>query len=216
MYLFIKAERINHRLTKLCKVLGVGRGAYYAWDKTGESKRSTRRRKLGDKIEKKYYEHKRIAGSTKIAEELHADGERVSRGLVSKIMRDKGLKSKTVKKYKATTNSEHNLPVAPNLLLRERSEDERIDPETGKLRDKYERTFKFDKINTAWVSDITYIATDEGWLYLAGIMDLCGKEIAGWAMDARMTKELVIRCFENARKKRGSPKGVILHSYRGS
>ena len=203
-------------MTKLCKVLGVGRGAYYAWDKTGESKRSERRRKLGEKIETKYYEHKRIAGSTKIAEELNADGERVSRGLVAEIMRDKGLRSKTVKKYKATTNSEHNLPVAPNLLLRERSEEERTDSKTGKLRDKYERTFKFDRINTAWVSDITYIATDEGWLYLAGIMDLCGKEIAGWAMDARMTKELVIRCFENARKKRGSPKGVILHSYRGS
>lgn len=203
-------------MTKLCKVLGVGRGSYYAWDKTGESKRSERRRKLGDKIETKYYEHKRIAGSTKITEELHADGERVSRGLVAEIMRDKGLKSKTVKKYKATTNSEHNLPVAPNLLLRERSEEERIDSKTGKLRDKYERTFKFDKINTAWVSDITYIATDEGWLYLAGIMDLCGKELVGWAMDARMTKELVIRCFENARKKRGSPKGVILHSDRGS
>ena len=203
-------------MTKLCKVLGVGRGAYYAWDKTGESKRSERRRKLGEKIETKYYEHKRIAGSTKIAEELNADGERVSRGLVAEIMRDKGLRSRTVKKYKATTNSEHNLPVAPNLLLRERSEEERTDSKTGKLQDKYERTFKFDKINTAWVSDITYIATDEGWLYLAGIMDLCGKELVGWAMDARMTKELVIRCFENARKKRGSPKGVILHSDRGS
>jgi transposase InsO family protein len=106
--------------------------------------------------------------------------------------------------------------VSANLLLRERTEAERISPKTGKLRDKYERIFKFDKINTAWVSDITYIATDEGWLYLAGIMDLCGKEIVGWAMDARMTKELVIRCFENARKKRGNPKDVILHSDRGS
>ena len=200
-YLFIKAERINHRLPKLYKVRGVSRGAYYAWHKTGESKRSERRRKLGETIEKKYYEHKRIAGSTKITEELHTEGERVSRGLVAEIMRDKGLKSKTIKKYKATTNSEHNLPVAPNLLLRERIEEERIDSEIGNFRDKYERTFKFDKINTAWVGDITYIATDEGWLYLSGMMDLYGKEIVGWAIDALMTKELVIRCFENARKK---------------
>jgi putative transposase len=203
-------------LTKLCRVLGVSRGAYYAWDKTGKSKRSERRQKLGETIKKKFYEHKRIAGSTKIAEEMQNAGEHVSRGMVAETMRENGLKSKTVKKYKATTNSSHDLPVAANLLLRERTEAERINPKTGKLRDKYERTFKFDKINTAWVSDITYIATDEGWLYLAGIMDLCGKEIVGWAMDARMTKELVIRCFENARKKRGSPKGVILHSDRGS
>jgi len=196
--------------------LGVSRGAYYAWDKTGKSKRSERLQKLGEMIEKKFYEHKRIAGSTKITEEMHERGERISRGMVAEIMREKGLRSRTVKKYKATTNSNHDLPVAANLLLRERSEEERINPETGKQRDKYERTFKFDKLNTAWVSDITYIATDEGWLYLAGIMDLCGKEVVGWAMDARMTKELVIRCFENARKKRGSPKGVILHSDRGS
>lgn len=203
-------------MTKLCRVVGVSRGAYYAWDKTGKSKRSERRQKLGETIEKKFYEHKRIAGSAKIAEEMHNDGERISRGMVAEIMREKGLKSRTVKKYKATTNSDHDLPVAANLLLRERPEEGRINHETGKLRDKYERTFQFNRINMAWVSDITYIATDEGWLYLAGIMDLCGKEVIGWAMDARMTKELVIRCFENARKKRSSPNGVILHSDRGS
>ena len=80
------------------------------------------------------------------------------------------------------------------------------------MRDKYERTFNFDEVNKAWVSDITYIQTDEGWLYLAGIMDLCGKEIVGWSMGSRMTKELVVGCFENARRKRGSPENVILHS----
>lgn len=167
-------------------------------------------------IEKKFYEHKRIAGSTKIAKELQHDGEHVSHGLVAELMREKGLRSRVAKKYKVTTNSNHSLPVAPNLLLRERTEEERLNPQNGKLRDKYERTFTFDTINTAWVSDITYIATDEGWLYLAGIMDLCGKEIVGWSMGDRMTKELVIRCFENARKKRNNPKGVILHSDRGS
>ena len=215
-YLFIKAERKQYRLTKLCNVLGINRGAYYAWDKTGESKRSKRRRELSNIIEKKFYEHKRIAGSTKITEELQYDGEHVSRGLVAELMREKDLRSRVVKKYKTTTNSNHSLPVTPNLLLRERTDEERVNPQNGKLRDKYERTFTFDKINTAWVSDITYIPTDEGWLYLAGIMDLCGKEIVGWSMGDRMTKELVIRCFENARKKRNNPKGVILHSDRGS
>lgn len=128
-------------MTKLCRVLGVSRGAYYAWDKTGKSKRSERRQKLGEAIVNKFYEHKRIAGSTKIAEEMQNSGERISRGMVAEIMREKGLKSRTVKKYKATTNSDHDLPVAENLLLRERTETERINPKTGKLRDKYERTF---------------------------------------------------------------------------
>ena len=84
---------------------------------------------------------------------MQNSGERISRGMVAKIMREKGLKSRTVKKYKATTNSDHDLPVVANLLLRERSEVERLNPKTGKLQDKYERTFKFDKINMAWVSD---------------------------------------------------------------
>jgi putative transposase len=131
-------------------------------------------------------------------------------------MHSLGLKSKTVKKYKATTNSAHNLPVADNLLLKERSENERYDPRTGKKLDKYKRIFNFESINEAWVSDITYIPTDEGWLYLSGIMDLCGKEIVGWSMASRMTKELVITAFENARRKRKNPHNVILHSDRGS
>lgn len=110
-------------------------------------------------------------------------------------MKENGLKSKVVKKYKATTNSNHNLPVAENIL---------------------NRKFYAEKLNQKWVSDITYVPTDEGWLYLAGILDLCGREIAGWAMGERMTKELVIRCLNQAKGRRGNPKGVLLHSDRGS
>ena len=160
--------------------------------------------------------YKQSPGRSKIGEELRAGGERVSNGYVAELMREMKIKSKTVKKYKATTNSGHNLPVADNLLLRERTEEERMDTKTGKKLDKYERLFAFHKPNQAWVSDITYIWTDEGWLYLAGIMDLCGKEIVGWSMSERMTKRLVITAFNNARKKRNSPKNVILHSDRGS
>ncbi len=203
-------------MTKLCEVLKVNRSAYYAWDNNGGGKREQRAKTISEKVEKIFYEHKRIPGSTKIAEELKHEGERVSNGYIANIMNALGLKSRTVKKYKATTNSKHNLPVADNLLLRERPENERIDAQTGKKLDKYERTFVFNHINEAWVSDITYIPTDEGWLYLAGIMDLCGKEIVGWSMSDRMTKELVITAFENARRKRNNPKNVILHSDRGS
>lgn len=197
-------------------MLNVERSAYYAWDKNGESKREKRQRLLGEKIKKIFNDHYKIPGSKKIAEELNKNGYLVSRGYVAKLMSSLGLKSKTVKKYKATTNSAHNLPVADNLLLKERPENKRYDPKTGKKLDRYERTFNFNNINEAWVSDITYIPTDEGWLYLAGIMDLCGKEIVGWSMGSRMTKELVITAFENARRKRNNPRNVILHSDRGS
>lgn len=203
-------------MTKLCDVLKVNRSAYYAWDKNGGSKREIRRSEIGKKVQKIFNEQKHIPGSCKITEILKQDGERIGHKYVSDIMKTFGLKSKTVKKYKATTNSKHNLPVAENLLLRERSEAERIDLHSGKKLDKYERIFNFNQINKAWVSDITYIATDEGWLYLAGIMDLCGKELVGWSMKDRMTKELVVTAFENARRKRNNPKGVILHSDRGS
>ena len=146
-------------------------------------------------VETAFQEGHRIFGARKITEILRHKGEKVSRGLVARIMQEKGLKSKVVKKYKATTNSKHNLPVAENLLNRE---------------------FTAARLNEKWVSDITYVPTDEGWLYVAGIMDLCGHEIVGWAMGKRMTKELVIRCLNQARGRRGNPKGVLLHSDRGS
>jgi transposase InsO family protein len=110
-------------------------------------------------------------------------------------MREKVLVSKVVKKYKATTNSKHNLPVAENLLNRE---------------------FQTVRLNEKWVSDITYVATDEGWLYVAGILDLYGHEVVGWAMGERMTQQLVIDCLNQALGRRGNPKSVLLHSDRGS
>ena len=110
-------------------------------------------------------------------------------------MQENCWKSKVVKKYKATTNSKHNLPVAENLL---------------------NRKFEAEYPNQKWVSDITYIPTDEGWLYLAGILDLCGREIVGWAMGERMTKALCIDALNQAKLRRGNPKGVMAHSDRGS
>jgi len=146
-------------------------------------------------VEAEYYANHRILGSKKITRKLRNKGERVGRGFVAKIMREKGLVSKVVKKYKATTNSNHNLPVAENLL---------------------NQNFCASRLNEKWVSDITYVATDEGWLYLAGILDLYGHEIVGWSMGERMTKELVINCLNQAIGRRGNPRGVLLHSDRGS
>ena len=141
-------------------------------------------------MREEFFSNRKIPGARKIARKLRA-----GRNLVAKIMRKHGWIPKVVKKYKATTNSNHNLPVAENLLNRE---------------------FAAERPNQKWVSDITFVATDEGWLYVAGMMDLYGREVIGWAMGERMTKELVIDCLNQANTHRGNPRGVLVHSDRGS
>ena len=183
-------EEKGLRVAKLCELLGVKRSGYYAWDKRPESERSKREKELTKLVRKEFFDNRRIPGARKIAKALKA-----GRKLVAKIMRNNGWIPKVVKKYKATTNSKHNLPVAENVLNRD---------------------FTADHPNQKWVSDITYIPTDEGWLYVAGIMDLYGREIVGWAMGDRMTKELVIDCLKQAHTHRTNPKGVLIHSDRGT
>lgn len=114
---------------------------------------------------------------------------------VERLMRQAGIRSKVAKKFKATTNSKHNLPVAENVLNRD---------------------FKADRPNQKMVSDITYLWTEEGWLYIAGILDLYGQKVVGLSMSARMTKELVINALKSAYGRAGRPSGVIIHSDRGS
>ena len=176
-------------------MLEVNRSAYYAWDKRPESERSKREKMLTDVIRDIFFSNHQIPGARKIARMLRNLGYRVSRRLVTRIMRENGWRPRVIKKYKATTNSKHNLPVAENILNRE---------------------FAAVRANEKWLSDITYIYTDEGWLYLACILDLYGREIVGWSMDERMTKDLVIDCLNQANTRRNNPRGVLVHSDRGS
>ncbi len=118
-----------------------------------------------------------------------------SRGTVYRLMKKNGIKSKRKAKWKATTNSNHNLPVAPNLL---------------------EQNFDVKDPNTVWVGDITYCWTEEGWLYTAIVKDLCTKDVVGYAMSDRMTKELVIKAMNMAIRREQPKAGLIFHSDRGS
>ena len=152
-----------------------------------------RNKKLLETIRKIHRETHEIYGSPRITESLPKD-EKASRGRVARIMRENGIRSKTVKKYKATTNSRHNLPVAENLLNRD---------------------FTAQRPNEKWVTDITYIQTEEGWLYLAGVLDLYGRRLVGWAMDSRMKTELVSAALKQAIGRTGAPSGVLVHSDRG-
>jgi putative transposase len=163
--------------------------------KRPESERSKRQKYVLEKIKKIHRESHEIYGSPTITAALHNEGVPVSKGMVSRLMRKHGVRSRIRRKYKATTDSNHNLPVAENIL---------------------NRNFTTDARNSKWVSDITYIWTDEGWLYLAGILDLCDGAIVGWSMDSRMTKSLVINALNEACNRRNPTSGLLLHSDRGS
>lgn len=193
---FIKANCHNHRIAKLCKVLSVSRSSYYAWDKRPESKRSKENKDLLDKIKIIHKENGNVFGSVKITKMLNKNSDKpVNHKRVERIMNEHGIRSRVAKKFKATTNSNHKLPVAENILNRD---------------------FSVDKPNEKMVSDITYLWTDEGWLYIAAVMDLCGQKVVGLSMNERMTKELVINALNDAYQRSGRPAGVILHSDRGS
>jgi putative transposase len=177
----------------MCQAFNVSRSGYYSFSKRPESKRITQNRELLAEIRRIHEDSRKIYGAPQITKNL-PEGKKANRKRVARIMRENGIKSKVVKKYKATTNSKHNYPVAENILNRE---------------------FHAEKPNQKWVSDITYIATDEGWLYLAGIMDLYGRRIVGWAMDSRMKTELVSAALKQAVGRTGAKDGLLVHSDRG-
>ncbi|MCT6818340.1 MAG: IS3 family transposase [Lysinibacillus fusiformis] len=195
IYDFIQQHRHEYRVAKMCEVLGVSRSGYYEWLNRPKSKQKERKEKLTSQIKRVYLDSRRNYGSPKITKQLNSEGVHVSQKTVSRIMKNEGIRSKTVKKYKATTNSKHNLPIYSNLL---------------------DQQFKVDRPGKVWVADITYIWTSEGWLYLATIMELFSRRIIGWAMDARMTKELVILALKRAIRAQSPTSGLIHHSDRGS
>jgi transposase InsO family protein len=146
-------------------------------------------------IKEIHQESKGEYGSPKIHQELRRRGTRCGQNRVARLMRKDGLKAKTIRKFKATTNSNHSLPVAENLLNRD---------------------FTPAEPNKAWVADITYIWTNEGWLYLAIVIDLYSRAVVGWSMSERMTRTLVMDAFTLAVKRRNPSPGLIHHSDRGS
>ena len=194
-YRMIQMNSSHFSVTKMCQTMEVSRSGYYAFLKRPESNRSKRQREILTRIRTIHKENHEIYGAPSITFELNETGTPASRGMVARLMRKNGIRSKIKKKYKATTASNHNLPVADNLL---------------------DRNFSTDARDRKWVSDITYIGTDEGWLYLAGILDLFDGAIVGWSMNSRMNKTLVIDALTEACRRRDPQPGLLLHSDRGS
>lgn len=179
----------------MCRVLSVSRSGFYEWKQRKPSKRALANAMLAREIKDIFEDEKGRAGAPRITEELRERGKSVGHNRVARIMRKDELRAKAAKRFKATTNSKHNLPVAPNLL---------------------EQDFEAEAPDQKYVSDITYIWTDEGWLYLAVVMDLYSRLVVGWAMSERMNAKLVCDALQMALWRRKRPHGVIVHSDRGS
>lgn len=193
-YEFIDRERSCHPVEKMCLLLGVSRSGYYAYGRQGYGIRRKANERILEEIKRSYKEGRGAYGSPRITTDLRERGFFCGKNRVARLMRINGIAAKTKRRFKATTNSMHCLPVAPNLLNKQ---------------------FVATGPDKVWVSDITYVWTHEGWLYLATMLDLFSRRIVGWAMGYRITSELAIRALNQAISRRKPAPGLILHSDRG-
>jgi transposase InsO family protein len=193
-YAFIEAHRSEFPVTLMCKVLGVSRSGFFDWKKRDPSKSEARKSSLVGKIEKIHLGSRKTYGSPRVYKTLKGLGEKCSKATVERLMRENGIRSKIKRKFKATTNSNHTLPVAPNLVKRD---------------------FTADAPNKLWCTDITYLWTEEGWLYLAAIIDVFTRKVVGWAMKDRLTLPLALEALEMAVRRQNPSPGLVHHSDRG-
>ncbi len=179
----------------MCQVLRVTRSGYYAWQKRPQSKRSRENERLLIRIRAAYKMGRQSYGSPRVHKVLRAQGERCGRKRVEKLMAQNGIRARQKKRFVLTTDSRHDHPAAANVL---------------------DRHFVVDEPDKVWVSDITYIPTGEGWLYLSGVLDLCTKTVVGWSMGEKMESRLVMDALEMAYQRRRPGRGLLHHSDRGS
>jgi putative transposase len=195
-YAWIDAQRADYPLPAMCQLLSVSVSGYRAWLRGGA--RSPER--LSDiqlivLMKAVHVEVDANYGSRRMHRELHARGHRVGLNRVERLMREQGIKPHYARRFRTTTNSDHSLPVAPNRL---------------------ERDFKPQAPNRVWTSDITYIETGEGWLYLTIVLDLFNREVVGWSIKSQMTADTVTNALTMAWSRRKPQVGLIFHSDRGS
>lgn len=194
---FIHNHRQQLGLSFLCKALLVSRSGYYQWQvyRNNPGPRRLARQQRDTAVKQAFTQSKQRDGARRIQAELADQNNLCNIKTVSNSMKRQGLTAKAAKRFKVTTDSNHTLPIAPNLLKRD---------------------FSATAPNQKWVGDITYLYTSEGWLYLAVIIDLYSRAVIGWSMSSRMTASLVCDALSMALFRRGFPQGVVTHSDRGS
>lgn len=194
-YAWIEAQAGWQPIARLCKLLGVSRSGFLQWRKREPSNRELANRSLDAQVAVIHAEGRQGYGRIRVTHRLRQCGMRVGAERVRKSLRRQHLRSVYRKRYRITTDSKHCKPVAQNLL---------------------DRRFDGWSVNRAWTSDITYLLTDEGWLYLAVIVDLGTRRIVGWAMSERMSAKLVCDALQMAYWRRRPVAGLLMHSDRGS
>jgi len=194
-YACIDRRRNRYPVRMMCGLLNVSRSGYYAWRVRPESPRAKRDRELMPKIRRAHARSKGVYGSPRVHAELAADGVRVGRHKVARLMRLARLRGCPRRRFRVTTQRDPSHPVAKNLLR---------------------RNFSADAPNQRWASDITYISTHQGWLYLAVVMDLYSRRIVGWSMSRWMSRRIVLAALRMAIDARQPEGALIHHSDRGS
>lgn len=179
----------------MCQTLKISSSAWYAWKNRPESKRKQSDRLLLEKIKRSHKESRGTYGSPRITFDLKEQGEIINRKRVARLMRENGIAGSPEPKWRVTTDSNHDMPVAPNLLS---------------------RNFRVEAPDQVWVGDITYIWTYRGWSYLATVIDLFSRRLVGWALEDNMRSGLVEKALKMAIRQRSAEPGLIFHSDRGS
>ena len=178
----------------MCQALKVSASGYYDWRNRKMSKREISNQTLLKRIKELFKLSRSTYGSPRIMEDLHADGWTCGKKRVARLMRLHGIRPKRNRRFKRTTDSKHSFPIAPNLLNQQ---------------------FIADSPASVWVSDITYIWTGEGWLYLAGVLDLYDRQIIGWSVGKRINGQLTLDALQKAIMRRPPKEGLIHHSDQG-
>jgi putative transposase len=196
-FAFVAAERGNHAVARLCRVIGASVSGFYAWLRVipAVQNRAEAAAALRGHIGRIFAARRRVYGSPRVHAELRREGRRHSRRRVARLMREMGLAARRGRRPRPrTTDSRHDLPVAPNLL---------------------EQRFAAERPDTVWLADISYLPTDEGWLYLAAIKDMATRQIVGWSMADHLRAGLCVDALVMALQRYRPPEGLIHHSDRG-
>ena len=195
-YAFMKDHRDEFDVNIMCHVLESSRSGFYGWLARDHGEKKSRIERLKTAIREIFQKSRQTYGSPRMLKALVAKGYEVGKETVSKLMHEMGLRPKAAKRFKAaTTDSKHKFPIAENKL---------------------KQAFDVATPNTVWVGDVTFIATGEGWLYLAGVLDLCTRKLVGWAMYDANDRHLTMDALDMALKRQNIAASLMFHSDRGS
>jgi putative transposase len=194
-FAFIHAEKALYPVAVLCTILQVSRAGYYAWRTRPTPARVDADAKLTEQIAETHRRSRATYGSPRVHRDLRAHGVRVGKKRIERLMRQRGIVARRKRRFRRTTDSNHPHPIAPNVL---------------------ERQFHVSRPNKVWVTDVTYVWTLEGWLYLAVILDLCSRRVVGWAASENNDRQLALDALNRALMTRPTSPGLLHHSDRGS